>query len=217
HQGRHPPIPGGGDPVGLHALGRGDLLGAAGAGRGAEPPGRVRLRGPDGRRPGPAARQETAAPRQTRMTTTAAARATHHGRQESTAMQPQWTPTADDIAEATITHFARFAAERGSYDLPENGDPGDYQRLWQWSGRDLPGDGRPGGGPPFVEGFGARPARLRAGGRGVLGPGGPPGGGAGRGREARGGLVPRHRLNYVDRVLRQSRADRPAILAAAED
>src|SRR5690606_40074665 len=59
---------------------------------------------PDGRRPGPAARQETAAPRQTRMTTTAAARATHHGRQESTAMQPQWTPTADDIAEATITH-----------------------------------------------------------------------------------------------------------------
>src|SRR5690606_33967682 len=197
HQGRHPPIPGGGDPVGLHALGRGDLLGAAGAGRGAEPPGRVRLRGPDGRRPGPAARQETAAPRQTRMTTTAAARATHHGRQESTAMQPQWTPTADDIAEATITHFARFAAERGSYDLPENGDPGDYQRLWQWSVRDLPGFWR-----AVWEYFdlGDLPGEVLA-------------------EDRMPGAVwfPGTRLNYVDRVLRQSRADRPAILAAAED
>jgi len=112
-------------------------------------------------------------------------------------MQPQWTPTADDIAEATITHFARFAAERGSYDLPENGDPGDYQRLWQWSVRDLPGFWR-----AVWEYFdlGDIPGEVLA-------------------EDRMPGAVwfPGTRLNYVDRVLRQSRADRPAILAAAED
>lgn len=36
--------------------------------------------------------------------------------------EPQWEPTADDIADAQVTAFARFA-----------GQEGDYRDLWQWS------------------------------------------------------------------------------------
>ncbi|MBF6355588.1 acetoacetate--CoA ligase [Nocardia higoensis] len=109
-------------------------------------------------------------------------------------MQPQWTPTERDIAEARITHFARFAAEHSSYDAP---DQTDYQRLWEWSVRDLPGFWR-----AVWEYFdlGAIAGEVLA-----------------DDRMPGANWFPGTRLNYVDQVLRQARTDRPAILALAED
>ncbi|WP_067853326.1 acetoacetate--CoA ligase [Nocardia shimofusensis] len=109
-------------------------------------------------------------------------------------MQPQWTPTERDIAEARITDFARFAAEHSSYDAP---DRADYQRLWEWSVRDLPGFWR-----AVWEYFdlGSIAGEVLA-----------------DDRMPGANWFPGTRLNYVDRVLRQARTDRPAILALTED
>ncbi len=41
--------------------------------------------------------------------------------------QPLWQPSAERIAAANITRFARFVAERFGVEAP------DYNSLWQWS------------------------------------------------------------------------------------
>ncbi|MFE3617948.1 acetyl-coenzyme A synthetase N-terminal domain-containing protein, partial [Streptomyces anulatus] len=48
-------------------------------------------------------------------------------------MQPQWVPTAHDIASARITDFAAFVTARTGDVYP------DYQALWQWSVDDIAG------------------------------------------------------------------------------
>jgi len=111
-------------------------------------------------------------------------------------MQPQWTPTELDIAEAGITHFARFAAERSSF-APGGLDAPDYHELWQWSVRDLPGFWR-----AVWEYFDLGEVAGE-----VLTDDRMPG----------ASWFPGTRLNYVDQVLRRTRTDRPAILAVTED
>ncbi|ONM47089.1 acetoacetate--CoA ligase [Nocardia donostiensis] len=105
-------------------------------------------------------------------------------------MQPQWTPTERDIAEARITDFARFVAARTGATLP------DYHTLWQWSVDHLPafwhavwdyfelGD---------IAGDVLTSTEM-------------PG----------AHWFPGTRLNYVDQVVRQFRTDRPAIIAVTE-
>ncbi|WP_297622129.1 acetoacetate--CoA ligase [Nocardia sp.] len=104
---------------------------------------------------------------------------------------PQWVPNAEDIAAARITDFTRFIAER--YGIAAD----DYLALWQWSTDDVPGFWR-----AVWEYFdlGAMPDE-------VLADSAMPG--------AR--WFPGTSLNYVDQVVRQARADRPAILAIAEN
>ena len=41
--------------------------------------------------------------------------------------EPQWVPSDKDVADARVTDFARFAAERSG------GTFSDYRALWQWS------------------------------------------------------------------------------------
>lgn len=105
-------------------------------------------------------------------------------------MQPQWEPTESDIAAARITDFARFATGRTGTAYPG------YRDLWQWS-VDSP-----------AEFWGALWDYFDLGevAGEVLGEATMPG--------AR--WFPGTRLNYVDRVLSQARADRPAILAVRE-
>ncbi|WP_405486051.1 acetoacetate--CoA ligase [Nocardia sp. NBC_00511] len=105
-------------------------------------------------------------------------------------MEPQWTPTEADIAEAQITSFALFAEKRSGVSVP------DYRSLWQWSVDDL---------PAF---WGAVWGYFDLGDRSeqVLGSTEMPG----------AQWFPDTRLNYVDRVQRQRRADRPAILSVDE-
>ncbi|MGV0715189.1 acetoacetate--CoA ligase [Mycolicibacterium sp. XJ662] len=103
----------------------------------------------------------------------------------------QWTPTADDIAKARITDFARFVQQR--VDTPFE----DYQSLWQWSVDDSSAfwaalwD--------YFE-LGDRPDTVLA-------------------AETMPGAqwFPGAKLNYVDQVIRNARTDRPAILHVAED
>ncbi|MBF6375568.1 acetoacetate--CoA ligase [Nocardia farcinica] len=106
-------------------------------------------------------------------------------------MQPQWVPTEQDVAEARITDFARFAAARSGSAAP------DYRALWQWSVRDLPGFWR-----AVWDYF-----ELGEVAGDVLATADMPG----------AQWFPGTRVNYVDQVVRQARTDRPAILAASED
>jgi acetoacetyl-CoA synthetase len=100
---------------------------------------------------------------------------------------PQWEPTERDIADARVTDFARYVGQADS----------DYHSLWQWSVDD----------PAAFWGalwdyfkLGARPEQ-------VLSEERMPGAKWFRGV----------RLNYVDQIVRNARADRPAILNVGED
>ena len=108
-----------------------------------------------------------------------------------TGAAPQWEPTQQDIAEARVTDFAQFVQQRTEKPMP------DYQSLWQWSVDD----------PAAFWGalweyfeLGDAPER-------VLGNAEMPG----------AEWFPGMRLNYVDQVVRNARADRPAIVHAGED
>ncbi|MEU7631600.1 acetoacetate--CoA ligase [Nocardia sp. NPDC049220] len=106
-------------------------------------------------------------------------------------MQPQWVPTEADIAQARITDFATFVAER-------TGAPvSDYRALWQWSVDDLAGFWR-----MLWEYFALGDVAGD-----VLGSAEMPG----------AHWFPGTRLNYVDQVIRQLRSDRPAIKSVSED
>ncbi|WP_282786667.1 AMP-binding protein, partial [Nocardia sp. CC201C] len=102
-----------------------------------------------------------------------------------------WTPSAADIETARITDFARFVTARTGLEFP------DYRSLWQWSVDDIAGFWR-----AVWDYFdlGAAPGEALA---EPTMPG------------AR--WFPEVRLNYVDRVARQARTDRPAILDIGED
>jgi acetoacetyl-CoA synthetase len=104
---------------------------------------------------------------------------------------PQWEPTQRDIADARVTDFARFVEQRADAALT------DYQSLWQWSVDDPAAFWA-----ALWEYFGLGDAPER-----VLESTEMPG--------AR--WFPGVRLNYVDQVIRNARADRPAILHVTED
>lgn len=106
-------------------------------------------------------------------------------------MQPQWAPTADDIASARITDFAAFVSARTGDDYP------DYQSLWQWSVDD-------------VEGFWQAVwdyFELGETAGAVLGSRDMPG----------AEWFPGTRLNYVDQIIRMAQFGRPAVIALHED
>ncbi|AHH21619.1 putative acetoacetate-CoA ligase [Nocardia nova SH22a] len=105
--------------------------------------------------------------------------------------QPQWEPSAQDVAAARITDFARFAGARAGREF------GDYQELWQWSVDDLAGFW--GAVWEYFE-LGEVPET-------VLSDTDMPG----------AQWFPGITLNYVDRVARQARTDRPAIVYADEN
>jgi acetoacetyl-CoA synthetase len=104
---------------------------------------------------------------------------------------PQWQPTERDIADARVTDFARFVQLRSGAPM-EN-----YQSLWQWSVDD----------PAAFWGalweyfdLGDPPDRVL------------------ENPEMPGARwFPGERLNYVDRIVRNARTDRPAILHVSED
>ncbi|MFB7723254.1 acetoacetate--CoA ligase [Nocardia sp. NPDC056100] len=102
---------------------------------------------------------------------------------------PQWIPNAETIAGARITDFTRFAGERGV-------SAADYRALWQWSVDDIPGFW---GALWDYFDLGDRPESVLT-----------------ESRMPGAEWFPGTRLNYVDRVLRQARTDRPAILALSE-
>ncbi|MFI2284450.1 acetoacetate--CoA ligase [Nocardia beijingensis] len=106
-------------------------------------------------------------------------------------MQPQWVPTAADIAAARITDFARFVAERTGVRAA------DYHALWQWSVEDLAGFWH-----ALWDYF-----ELGDIAGDVLASAQMPG----------AQWFPGTRLNYVDQVIRQLHTDRPAIKAVSED
>jgi acetoacetyl-CoA synthetase len=106
-------------------------------------------------------------------------------------VQPQWVPSKQDVARARITDFARCVSSRTGREFA------DYHALWRWSVEDLSGFW--GAVWEYFE-FGPAPEQ-------VLASADMPG--------AR--WFPGVRLNYVDRVVRQARADRPAIVYAGED
>lgn len=105
-------------------------------------------------------------------------------------MEPQWVPTDQDIAEARITDFARFVEKRTGESLP------DYRSLWQWSVTDLPAFWR-----AVWDYFELGDIAGE-----VL-----------NGMEMPGAQwFPGTSVNYVDRVARRRRTDRPAIVQATE-
>ncbi|MEV0331562.1 acetoacetate--CoA ligase [Nocardia sp. NPDC050717] len=106
-------------------------------------------------------------------------------------MQPQWEPTAQDIASARITDFAAFVSGRTGQEYP------DYQALWQWSVDDIAAFWQ-----ALWEYFELGPIAD-----GVLGDRSMPG----------AQWFPGTRLNYVDQIIRQARPDRPAVIALGED
>ncbi|MRH86985.1 acetoacetate--CoA ligase [Nocardia sp. SYP-A9097] len=106
-------------------------------------------------------------------------------------MEPQWVPSAADIAGARVTDFAAFVTERTGAALP------DYQSLWQWSVDELAGFW--GALWDYFE-LGARTGAVLV------------------SNEMPGTQwFPAQRLNYVDQIVRQARTDRPAILGVDED
>lgn len=107
-----------------------------------------------------------------------------------TAEVPQWVPTDQDIADARVTDFARFAERRTDAMFP------DYDALWRWSVQDIDGF------------WAALWDYFDVGERGqaVLEDSEMPG--------AR--WFPGTELNYVDQVARNARADRPAIVYVSE-
>ncbi|MGW2663495.1 acetoacetate--CoA ligase [Nocardia tengchongensis] len=105
--------------------------------------------------------------------------------------EPQWTPSPDVIEDARITRFARFVTARTGVQLP------DYRALWQWSVDDLPGFWRAvwdwfelGEAPGVALADDSMPGAR---------------------------WFPGATVNYVDQVVRQARADRPAIVALHEE
>ena len=104
---------------------------------------------------------------------------------------PQWVPTDEDVANARVTDFARFVADRTGLTTT------DYTSLWQWS----------------VDEPAAFWATLwdyfELGDRGdtVLEDATMPG----------AQWFPGVTMNYVDQIVRNARADRPAIIHVAED
>ncbi|GAB3218699.1 acetoacetate--CoA ligase [Mycolicibacterium hippocampi] len=105
-------------------------------------------------------------------------------------MTPQWVPTDQDVADARVTDFARFAEQRTGSAFP------DYHALWRWSVAD-------------IEAFWATLwDYFEVGDRGatVLGSDDMPG--------AR--WFPDTQLNYVDQIVRHTRTDRPAIIYVNE-
>ncbi|GGK35054.1 acetoacetate--CoA ligase [Nocardia camponoti] len=105
--------------------------------------------------------------------------------------EPQWTPSANDVARAQITAFAEFVAQR--HDVVVN----DYQALWQWSLDNL------------ADFWGTLWDYFALGPRSstVLASATMPG----------AQWFPGTTVNYVDRVISQAREDRPAILSVEED
>ncbi|GAB2534361.1 acetoacetate--CoA ligase [Nocardia heshunensis] len=104
---------------------------------------------------------------------------------------PQWVPGETDIAAARITDFARFVERR--YGIRTD----DYTALWQWSVDDIAGFWW-----MVWEYFdlGEAPVEVLA------------------GTEMPGARwFPDTKVNYVDRVIRQARTDRPAILGLSEE
>jgi acetoacetyl-CoA synthetase len=105
--------------------------------------------------------------------------------------KPQWEPTDADVADARVTDFARFVRQRTGLSVP------DYGSLWQWSVDD----------PAafwaalwdYLE-FGDRPDTV------LENP-----------RMPGARWFPGTRLNYVDRIVRNARTDRPAIVYVSED
>ncbi|MEU6558932.1 acetoacetate--CoA ligase [Nocardia nova] len=105
--------------------------------------------------------------------------------------QPQWEPSAQDVAAARITDFARFAGARAGREF------GGYQELWQWSVDDLTGFW---GAVWEYFDLGEAPET-------VLSATDMPG----------AQWFPGTTLNYVDRIAEQARTDRPAIVYADEN
>ncbi|MDO3649797.1 acetoacetate--CoA ligase [Nocardia mangyaensis] len=106
-------------------------------------------------------------------------------------MQPQWEPTAQDIASARVTDFAAFVSARTGDEYP------DYQALWQWSVDDVTG---------FWQALWDYFELGETAGE-VLGA-----------REMPGARwFPGTRLNYVDQIIRMAQPGRPAIIALRED
>lgn len=103
---------------------------------------------------------------------------------------PQWTPTQADVAAARVTDFAQFVQRRTGQKHP------DYQSLWQWSIDEL--DEFWGALWDYFD-LGDRPEKALA------------------SAEMPGAQwFPGVELNYVDQVIRNARADRPAILYLPE-
>ncbi|MGH8880864.1 MAG: AMP-binding protein, partial [Stackebrandtia sp.] len=105
-------------------------------------------------------------------------------------VQPQWEPSAEGVAGARITDFARFAGNRTGQEF------GDYRTLWQWSVEDLTGFWG-----TLWEYFdlGDAPATVLS------------------GTEMPGvRWFPGQQLNYVDQIARHARTERPAIVYADE-
>ncbi|WP_063043424.1 acetoacetate--CoA ligase [Nocardia pseudovaccinii] len=104
--------------------------------------------------------------------------------------RPQWVPTPQDISEALLTDFAKFVTARSGIEFS------DYHALWRWSVDDVAG---------FWEAV-WRYFELGPTPESVLATTGMPG----------AQWFPNTELNYVDQVLWQARADRPAIVAVDE-
>ncbi|APE37291.1 acetoacetate--CoA ligase [Nocardia mangyaensis] len=106
-------------------------------------------------------------------------------------MQPQWEPTAQDIASARVTDFAAFVSARTGDEYP------DYQALWRWSVDDVTG---------FWQALWDYFELGETAGE-VLDT-----------REMPGARwFPGTRLNYVDQIIRMAQPGRPAIIALRED
>ncbi|HEX2285520.1 MAG TPA: acetoacetate--CoA ligase [Mycobacterium sp.] len=103
---------------------------------------------------------------------------------------PQWTPTDQDIANARITDFGRFVAQRTGLSMP------DYRSLWQWSVDEL--DAFWAALWDYFD-LGERPERVL---ENAQMPGAK--------------WFPGTRLNYVDQITRNARTDRPAIVYVAD-
>ncbi|MEU4318474.1 acetoacetate--CoA ligase [Nocardia fluminea] len=106
-------------------------------------------------------------------------------------MQPQWVPSAHDVASARITDFAAFVTTRTGDRYP------DYRALWQWSVQDITG---------FWQAVWDYFELGETAGE-VLGS-----------REMPGARwFPGTRLNYVDQIIRMAQFGRPAVIALHED
>ena len=107
-------------------------------------------------------------------------------------VEAQWTPTAEDIADARITDFAHFVHGRHGVDVE------DYPKLWRWSVE------HPNAFWAAVWDYFDLAARRP---ETALADPAMPG--------AR--WFPGAKLNYVDQVERSARSDRPAIVSIGED
>ncbi|SEK91791.1 acetoacetate--CoA ligase [Rhodococcus maanshanensis] len=106
--------------------------------------------------------------------------------------QPQWEPTRDDVRNARITDYASWVEREYSVSVPE------YHSLWRWSVEHLDDFWR-----SVWDYFEVRSAT-------------PVGEVLAQDRMPGAVWFPGVRLNYVDQVLRNERADRPAIVYSGE-